>query len=232
MDDDWADTFLDNEARVAEDSDSDSEDPTYTPGMQDGYDDVEEEVDVGPTIQRQHTQHLRDCMTGTMVEKVRCIFELMDGLGINLTLFLDAVSWGDSECTADAKIRYERSGLMKSEELPQILHRWWRPPRSSASHKRRPSAASDVMERFASDCFTEVVDHELGIVGSIFRSPSGEDIKEETLTGFVFEEVVPSVQQLAPNFWSVLHGLAYTKSHRGKNSRKKPEKVMSSSSSI
>ena len=99
---------------------------------------------------------------------------------------------------------------MKSGKPPQILHHWWQPPRSSTSNKKRASAASDVMEKFSSECFREVVDQELHAVGSVFCLPAGNDAKEETLTGFSFKEVIPSVQHLAPNLWSVLHGLAYT----------------------
>ena len=228
MDDSWADIFTDAEARTAEYSDTDSDDSDYMPRTEydlNAVDESEEEGEAGPAIQHQHTQHLRNCMTGRLVDKIQYIFEVMDRLGINLTIFLDAVSWGDGECTANSKIRYERSGLMKSGELPQILHRWWRPPRSSTSNKKRASAASDVMEKFSSECFREVVDQELRAVGSVFRSPAGNDVKEETLTGFSFKEVIPSVQHLAPNLWSVLHGLAYTNSQITRKSSKNPEKV-------
>ena len=87
-------------------------------------------------------------MTGRLVDKIQYIFEVMDRLGINLTIFLDVVSWGEGECTANSKIHYEQSGLMKSDKLPQILHHWWRPPRSFTSNKKCASAASDVMKSF------------------------------------------------------------------------------------
>ena len=228
MDDSWADIFTDAEARAAEYSDTDSDDSDCTPRTEydlDAVDESEEEDEVGPAIQHQHTQHLRNCMTGRLVDKIQYIFGVMDRLGINLTIFLDAVSWGDGECTANSKIHYERSGLMKSDELPQILRRWWRPPRGSTSNKKRASAASGVMEKFSSECFREVVDQELHAVGSVFRSPAGNDVKEETLTGFSFKEVISSVQHLAPNLWSVLHRSAYTKSQITRKSSKNPEKV-------
>ena len=101
---------------------------------------------------------------------------------------------------------------MKSDELPQILCHRWKPPRSSTSNKKYASAAADVMEKFSSECFMEVVDQELHAVGSVFHLLAGNDVKKETLTGFLFKEVISSIQHLAPNLWSVLHGLAYTKS--------------------
>ena len=44
----------------------------------------------------------------------------MDAQGLNLTIFLDALSWGDLDCNSP-KIRYARTGLLLSEELPSIL---------------------------------------------------------------------------------------------------------------
>jgi hypothetical protein len=73
---------------------SDSEDSAYIPDH--GVVDLEEEdeVRVGPAIQYERTQNLRNCMTGRLVDKTQYILEVMDSLGINLTIFLDAVSWG------------------------------------------------------------------------------------------------------------------------------------------
>ena len=62
-------------------------------------------------------------------------------------------------------------------------------------------------------------------MGSVFCSLAGNDVKEETLTGFSFKEVFPSVQHLAPNLWSALHGLAYMKSQITRKSHKNLEKV-------
>ena len=73
-------------------------DSTYSPGMQDvlSHNDVEEEIQVGTTIQCQWTQHLRTHMIGRLVDKIQYILEVMDSLGINLIIFLDAVSWNPS----------------------------------------------------------------------------------------------------------------------------------------
>jgi hypothetical protein len=70
-------------------------------------------------------------MEGSLVEKVVKVLDGMEDLGINLTIFLDALSWGDAACISNATVRYARTGLMKSKELPLILHRWWKPPRAA-----------------------------------------------------------------------------------------------------
>jgi hypothetical protein len=77
----------------------------------------EDEIEVGPAIELQNTQVLRDQLQGkSLVGPIRHILTVMDGLGINLPIFLDALSWGDPECIQDAKIWYSRSALMNSKE--------------------------------------------------------------------------------------------------------------------
>ncbi|KAJ6581528.1 hypothetical protein B0H19DRAFT_885312, partial [Mycena capillaripes] len=82
--------------------------------------------------------------------KVKMVLLYMDGVGINLPNFLDAVSRGDQACTLDAKIRFERSALLNSVELSEILRRWWKPPRQQKSKKARPKGAKSAMQNFAS----------------------------------------------------------------------------------
>jgi hypothetical protein len=72
-------------------------------------------------------------MEGPLVEKIVKVLEVMEDLKINLTIFLDALSWGDVACISNATAHYACTGLMKSEELPLILHRWWKPPRAPGS---------------------------------------------------------------------------------------------------
>jgi len=76
---------------------------------------------VGPVIEAINTQNLHVQMEGWMVDKVHEVLHVMAQLRINLTIFLNAVSWGDPECTVDAKVHSAQTGLMKSQELPSIL---------------------------------------------------------------------------------------------------------------
>jgi hypothetical protein len=81
-----------------------------------------------------HNQSRRDKLGPDIVNKVCKVLDVMKRLGLNLTLFLDAVSWGDSECIANPTIRIARTGLMTSTELPSILRRWWKPRIVRLSH--------------------------------------------------------------------------------------------------
>ncbi|EGN98073.1 hypothetical protein SERLA73DRAFT_74323 [Serpula lacrymans var. lacrymans S7.3] len=79
-----------------------------------------ENLNIRP-VQLQYTSQLKTQLTGTPASKVRLVLEYMNMLGLNLPLFLNYLSWGDYNCITDPKIRYERTALMVSDELPVIL---------------------------------------------------------------------------------------------------------------
>ena len=116
---DWNDIFLTWDLDGNEDEASkDESDPDYddvvigmTPPL-----DSEDEAEVGPAIELHNNQILRDCLKGkSLVGPIKHVLVVMDGMGINLPIFLDALSWGDPECILDAKIRYAKSALMNSK---------------------------------------------------------------------------------------------------------------------
>jgi hypothetical protein len=82
-----------------------------------------------------------------------------------------------------------------------------------------------VMESFAHECSTKVVDRELEKSAALFKSPSGEDVAKEQLTGTVFNETINEVKKKSPHLWSLLHGLAYRERQQEKNTHKNPEKA-------
>ena len=188
--DTWHDIFLTrdfdgNEDQVSEDG-SDSDYGADFAGMPQS--DSEDETERGPAIDLHNTQILRDKLQGrSLAEPVKYVLAVMDSLGINLPIFLDAFSWGDADCIQDAKIRYARSALMNSKELPGILRRWWRPPRSAGSKNKRARGAGPVMENFAVECTQHILNRELEAIAAYLVSPMGEDITEKALTSLVFK---------------------------------------------
>jgi hypothetical protein len=223
MDSNWNETFLDAEASDYDNSD-DSDDPGYDPSQSDDQSDDSENVAL-PPIQLRNTQRLREQMDGSLVERVVKVLDFMAGLGINLPIFLDALSWGDAACIFDAKVRYARTGLMKSKELPLILRQWWKPPRTPGSGNSRSAGATTVMEQFAQECTAKVMHRELEKLAALFKSPPGDDVAEEQLTGTSFNETINKVQKISPHLWSLLHGLAYREQQQENNTRKSPEKA-------
>ncbi|KAJ7666792.1 hypothetical protein DFH06DRAFT_1294986 [Mycena polygramma] len=153
-------------------------------------------------------------------KNVKNVLTVIAGLGLTVATFLDGLSWGDPACTADSQIRDARTRLLNSPQLPDIVRRWHKPPRAIKSKAARPKGATTVMEAFATECLQKILDRELELLADIFKSPAGEDIKEEHLTGFSFPETVKRVKIIAPTLWSVLFCLARTPAQQEQNTKK------------
>ncbi|KII86509.1 hypothetical protein PLICRDRAFT_114722 [Plicaturopsis crispa FD-325 SS-3] len=212
--------------------------------------DVDEESDEGAEEVRgtvpyhEHTERRRKRLSedrqrnelaGNPVEtiptKVARVLYTLDVLGLDLPIFLDALSWGGDEnygsgTPSEARsIQYARSSLLHSKELPGILERWWKPPRSKKSKRSRPKGAKTSMEAFAVKCVDSVREREMKGVAELLRSPSGEDLKEETLTSINFDEMGEEIRARAPTVWTLLRGAAYSAKQEKRNKMKNPDKV-------
>ena len=95
----------------------------------------------------------------------------MNGLGLDLPLFLDLLSWGHADCITHPKIRYARTALMVSKELPSIIARWHQPPRSHQSTHRRAQGGRMALERFAFTCVGAVIQKELDAIRDVLACP-------------------------------------------------------------
>jgi hypothetical protein len=67
---------------------------------------------------------------GDISNRVLQVLALMDKLHLNIPLFLWTISWNVPELTSNNCVRFARTALMLSDELPVILRNWHRPPRS------------------------------------------------------------------------------------------------------
>ncbi len=139
-------------------------------------------------------------------ERVRDILLYMQKeKGLNLELFLEALFWGDSGCTADPKIAHERKNFMHSPALVGVLDRWWSPPTGMAS------GGSERMRDFVIVRATELLVEELdGAAKTVFRPPP-DHLSEESLTSLNFRAFGTSLQTgLTSRLWFVLQSLAMT----------------------
>ncbi|KAF8431619.1 hypothetical protein L210DRAFT_3415728 [Boletus edulis BED1] len=174
-------------------------------------------------VQIQSTQRLREALTGGVADKVLAVLSCMDRVGLNLPLFLDFLSWGDRECIVNAKIRYERTALMVSKELPDILERWRSPPRVSGGRNIRSKGARPAMEGFAFSCITEIIDKELEGIGELAMCPSDE-VSDSGLTRFLIEDMVLKLSSPAlgstPRLWALLQKVSRTKEQARKHTKK------------
>ena len=60
--------------------------------------------------------------------RVLAVLKCMDEHGLNLTLFLWAISWNNKPLIQNGVARFAQTSLMGSEEVPDILKNWHQPP--------------------------------------------------------------------------------------------------------
>ncbi|KAH9949025.1 hypothetical protein B0H21DRAFT_804739, partial [Amylocystis lapponica] len=201
------------------DSDFDEDSRTHTGAAQD----TRETNPYDPSPFHAHTRQLRYDLnaSGDIVLRVQKILRYMKELHLNLPLFLEALSWNVPELSSDANVRYARTALMVSEELPGILRNWYRPPRT---HGRgiRTNGAREAFKNIAVDILSDVIQDEMDMLKPIMRSPQTE-LSESTLLDIHWPEMISDVQCAAPTLWGLLRMTAYTSRQAKKNKAKNPD---------
>lgn len=192
--------------------------------------DDDEELLPPEPIQLRNTEILKRQLVGqNILAKVTAVLHCMDRQGLNLPLFLDALSWGDVACHADAKVQYARTALMVSSEVPGILARWYKPPRGGLGGKgKRPKGMREVLRRFATEVIGSCVEKELKTSAPLFLSPP-EDLSRENLTSIDFNELKKEVKLSLPIYWGILEHAIYSDAQRARNHHKNPDMVRSKS---
>ncbi|KAG1724002.1 hypothetical protein EDB19DRAFT_1579048, partial [Suillus lakei] len=108
--------------------------------------------------------------------KVLKILDAISEQGMTLSLFLDALSWGDESCHSNDRIRFARTGLMLSEELPGILERWYHPLRNQhkGQHSVKQRITTENLQKFAVKCMADLLEYEIEHIAPHFTSPPDE----------------------------------------------------------
>lgn len=183
----------------------------FIPAM--GIDEVNAEPD-GPKGVRAHTTNRRNAIQGDddLKTRILVVLKCIDEVGLDLPIFLDALSWGCDAVTGDSTARYQRSLLMNSAELPQIIGRW----------ERRSKSAQPVLVTHAVDLVNRVVEKEMDAVVGHLRC-TGEELTEENLSSVTEEEMASTLKPVAPTLWRVLKSTSQTSQQekRNKSDRKK-----------
>ncbi|KAF6755180.1 hypothetical protein DFP72DRAFT_811840, partial [Ephemerocybe angulata] len=137
---------------------------------------------------------------------VKNTIDAMLGNGINLPILLEAITWNNQKAIDNARIRYQRTALLHSQELPVILERWWKPPRDLLRRGgKRPEGATSTMEAFAVKVATDLIRRELKALGPKLRLPAGKDVDCERLTEAGVEEMTELMKHDAPTMWKLLY---------------------------
>jgi hypothetical protein len=147
----------------------------------------------------------------------------MDGLRINLPILLWAISWNVEDLISDPYVKFNRTALMMSEELPTILLHWFKPPRSH-NQGIRTKAAQEILADWALERLLDMINQEMKTVGNLLDY-SKESLHEETLLDISFKQLVPDVREAAPILWKILRHAAYTPAQEARNTLKDPDAV-------
>jgi hypothetical protein len=110
---------------------------------------------------------------------------------------------------------------MVSDELPEILARWHKPPRAAGS---KPAGARWLLEEFALKTVCSCIDRGIKLSASLFLSPP-EDLSEEQLTSLNFDSFKTEVKSRNPMLWEVLRHAAYSPLQKSRNKHKDPDMV-------
>ena len=215
----WESELFDPPNPFYDDSSEDSDDP-----MESELSDDEEPSD---PIHQTNTRALKEKLhAATVLPTVKNTLHYMQSQGLNLPLFLHALSWGNENCILDEQVQYARTSLMVSKELPKILERWYCPPWNH--HKGKRAAGAWVcLQRFAGRWVRDVVEWEMKVTAPAFLS-SPKELSKEHLISFDFDKLKSEVQQDAPVLWELLRNTAYRPKQEKTNLRKDPDIVCSS----
>jgi hypothetical protein len=155
---------------------------------------------------------------GEEYEKVGKVLDYMASVGLDLSSFISAISWGNARCTSDKSMAAIRTRFLQSPLFPDILQRWYLPPRGS-SRKERPQGARVALTTFMSVQFPRIIEAEMKIVRKEFdvvpgKKGSGSAEKRgldaASLTSFNFKDMAAAIEESAPNLWYLLHSLAWS----------------------
>ncbi len=214
---------------------ADDNDSTYEPSIHsdDEADDCakeildsddESEAPIPDSHFRQRTAQLRSQIPeANLLPMVLVTLNLWDFLGIDLPIFLDAVSWGDLGCRQNEKVQHVRTTLMQSDELAGIIRRWHRPPRLWRKGKR-PMAARKILDDFVLERVKDRVNDDMKRASTCFLSPP-EDFSEHDLTSVNYTELISEAKLAAPFVWELFQVAACTQKQREYNKAKNPDLV-------
>lgn len=165
--------------------------------------DLRQPPDVNPA--RRSTASKKQNLTPQMTyNAVKETVKTMNENRIDLPIFLEAVSWGNEACIRDEEVKFQRTSLLHSRELPEILRKWHKPPRTSEG-MTRPTGAKATTEAFAIETTIEIITTELKVLGPLLRLPAGKDVKVEEVTRLKAADLTRLIQSNAPVLWRVLN---------------------------
>ncbi|KAF6765872.1 hypothetical protein DFP72DRAFT_1057077 [Ephemerocybe angulata] len=137
------------------------------------------------------------------------IITLMQVMEIDLSIFLDALFWGNEYCVADKRMQWQRTAFLHSAELPFLLDRWDKPPRKSDSIIRLKGARG-IINMFAVATTIDLVKAELKGLGLFLQLSAKDDVSASKLTSLTFTELEDMAREKAPTVWQLFQSILDT----------------------
>lgn len=207
----------------------DVQDPDYIPIPNEdvptsGSEDDEPEPERGEPISRARTRrNLNNTTPEELRQKSLLVLDYMKNIGIDLPVFLDVVSWGDEESTANNRFRYERNALMTSIQLPCILERWADPPGENIGEGK---IRKQVFRDFVLKQVRKWIRKEMRRIKKAMSPPddpfSKENISHVDLRGLI--EYLRS-EDGAPTLFYILRCAGWSEKQAARNTHKTPDNV-------
>ncbi|KLO06378.1 hypothetical protein SCHPADRAFT_946131 [Schizopora paradoxa] len=182
----------------------------------------DEEIQEDPEYRKQHEQterllqQLSDDPEG-LDQKVVDILRYMEKKGINIAIFLDALSWGTTECASNRAIAQSRK--------LGILSRWYEPPRPVGSTNSRPHGARNAIRDVSQKCVSDLVEKELVSLYKLVYNKN-KMMKETEVTRVHIKRLTKDMRNAAPILWKLLETIARTKLQEKRNIKKNPDNII------
>lgn len=179
-------------------------------------------------IQHAHTESYKANLAKASkrpLDAVLTIFDALQSNGLTLPWFVGLVLYGDDECTADPKVRYERTGLLGSVEFREALLRCARPPGGKAKRGR------EVVEDIATEIVGQLVAEDISAIADLMTA--GKDaLSRKELTSLDMKKVCLELKERASTLWTILLKAGWSESQAERNTHKTPENVRVASISV
>ncbi|KAK7041258.1 hypothetical protein R3P38DRAFT_3310010 [Favolaschia claudopus] len=131
-------------------------------------------------------QQLEELSEDEIERRMMANLEALESTGFNLALMLDFLCEG-KYTRHNATIRYARTAFMCSDELPNIFSSCLKPPRWSASaKKKRATGGRKALAPVAVNWCLEVMHKEMYALRPLLTTDTATDVRAESLTGFTF----------------------------------------------
>ncbi|GBE86106.1 hypothetical protein SCP_0806300 [Sparassis crispa] len=159
--------------------DEELDDSDWDEHSADSSDDEDEDTDDTPGRQREpsdpphkiRTRNFRNYLAqqGDIASRVKEVLGYMLEKKLYLPLLLWALSWNVPELIADPLAKFECTALMISDELGDLLGKWFKPPRGHGRGIKTKGAASAI-NTFAVSCIKNTIHREMARVGKVMRT--------------------------------------------------------------